>query len=132
MKFKKVLLVICMVLCVCLGLAACGEVFKDGPRSDAAVIGNGGLAVMKDEYIYFVNGYSSASDNYQQNKGKKIYYSAIYRVKAKDASYEITFNDGKAMLNFNEGWLPDCDENGNMPGAERLVSKVGGFEYTSL
>lgn len=132
MKFKKILLCICMVLCVCLGLAACGEVFKTGPSTNAAVIGNGGLAVMKGEYIYFVNGYNSASDNYQQNKGDKIYYSAIYRVKAENASYEITTSNGVSTVSFNEGSLPECDENGNLPGAERLVSKVGGFENTAL
>jgi len=133
MKVKKVLVFICMIFTLCLGFYGCGEVFKTGPDYNAAVIGNGGLAVMKGEYIYFVNGYNAAEDNYQQNKGDKIYYSAIYRVKAEDSNFNITTaEDGKKSLMFNEGTLPECDEKGNLPGAERLVSKVAGFENTKL
>ena len=32
------------------------------PSSSAEVIGNGGLAVQKGNYVYFVNGYKSISD----------------------------------------------------------------------
>ncbi len=134
MKFKKFLAIVCLLFAVCVGFYGCGEVFKTGPNANDAVIGNGGLAVMKGEYIYFVNGYKSASENYQKNKGDKIYYSAIYRVKAKDSYFNVVVDEdtGESRLEFVEGSIPECDENGNLPGAERLVSKVAGFENTKL
>jgi len=133
MKFRKVLVFMCLIFTLCLGFYGCGEVFKTGPKYSDAVIGNGGLAVMKGEYVYFVNGYKSSEDNYQDNTGNKIFYSSIYRVKATDAFFSVqTLDDGSKQLMYNEGNLSECDENGNLPGAERLVSKVAGFENSKL
>ena len=62
-KFTRIL--ICLLLCVfSLGFVACDKRTEEEknftyPSSGDAVQGNGGLAVKKGNYIYFVNGYSS-------------------------------------------------------------------------
>ncbi len=63
----------CLLICVfTFGLVACGgdKVIRpnfDYDYSKAEVFGNGGLAVTKGNYIYFVNGYMSAEDMKTQN-----------------------------------------------------------------
>ena len=62
-KFTKIL--ICLLLCVFgFSFAACDdrtEKEKDFtyPAANDAVVGNGGLAVQKGNYVYFVNGYNA-------------------------------------------------------------------------
>jgi len=73
-KFTKILL--CLILCVFgVGLVACGDDGDDGnkaftyPMGDSHVVsGNGGLAVKKGNYIYFVNGFKKAADSEQEGE----------------------------------------------------------------
>ena len=65
-KFTKIL--VCFMLCVCgLLMVACGdprtkeEKAFTYPSVDDVTYGNGGLAVRKGDYLYFVNGYRSVS-----------------------------------------------------------------------
>lgn len=62
-KFTKIL--ICLMLCfVPFVFMACGDKGNTfNYDKDAVVYGNGGLAVTKGNYIYFVNGYKSLEDD---------------------------------------------------------------------
>ena len=104
-------LILVFVLCL-LTLVGCGVNLKM-PDAESAVTGNGGLAVQKGEYIYFVNGYQKATDlkDGQNNGGNK--YSAIYRTKLED--FELVY-----------------DEDGALQNCELIVDKVCGFERTAL
>ena len=65
-KFTRIL--ICLILCVfSLGFVACDKRTEEEknftyPSSADLVEGNGGLAVKKGNYIYFVNGYTSITE----------------------------------------------------------------------
>lgn len=119
--------VVVLVLALCLTLIKT-PVFKDGPNKNDAVVGNGTMAVAKGDYLYFTNGFVSASENYQKNKGNKIYKSAIYRVKAEGASNSAI----NGVLSFNYGALEFDEEKCALVGAERLTSKIAGFEDAKL
>lgn len=64
-KFTRIL--VCLMLCVFgFGLMACDRRTKEEknftyPHKNDVVYGNGGLAVKKGNYVYFVNGYKSVS-----------------------------------------------------------------------
>lgn len=64
-KFTKIL--ICLMLCVfSIGFVACDKRSAKEknfvyPSANDLVVGNGGLAVKKGNYVYFVNGYKSVS-----------------------------------------------------------------------
>ena len=66
-KFTRIL--ICLLLCVfSLGFVACDKRTEEEknftyPSSADVIKGNGGLAVRKGNYIYFVNGYTSITEN---------------------------------------------------------------------
>lgn len=66
MKKKILISVLCMVLCLTLGLAlvACNENYKQDavPTNivDARVYSNGGCAVQVGKYLYFINGYAGS------------------------------------------------------------------------
>ena len=110
-KISSFLLV--FVLCI-MALVGCTTANLDLPSETAAVVGNGGLAVQKGEYLYFVNGYQSIKDMKSgDNKGGDE-YSAIYRVKLNNNN-ELTF-----------------DENGNLENCDLIIDKVCGFEKTAL
>ena len=113
---KKSLIVVLLLLCVTFVFASCSKpIFNDGPSSNDQVIGNGGMAVIKGEYLYFTNAFSSQEDvavgGNKYDKEEPI--SAIYRTKLNNGSISI-------------------DENGNPVGAEILVKQIGGFEQTNL
>ena len=113
---KKSFIIVLLLLCVTFVFASCSKpIFKDGPDSNAQVIGNGGMAVIKGEYLYFTNSFTSQEDvTVGANKyGKDEPISAIYRTK---------LTNGNITL----------DENGNPVGAELMVKQIGGFEQTNL
>ena len=84
------------------------------PDKNAGVSGNGGLAVQKGEYLYFVNGYTAVSDMKDgDNKGGNQ-YSAIYRTK----------------LDENNGLV--YNEDGELENCEMIIDKVCGFDKTAL
>lgn len=93
-------------------LTGCGEQgLKDNPALEATVTSNGGMSVIKGDYLYFVNGYVSASDlTKDDNKAGKVTKGAIYRTKLTDTYNEIS-----------------KDKDGFLTNADRVVSKVVGF-----
>ncbi len=113
-KIVKSLAVI-LLACTCV-LAGCGgkKGLSDNPATDATVIGNGGYAVQKGEYLYYVNGYidnytTELQSNPSLNKDDNAIYGAIYRTK---------------LTNGKVGY----DDNGFVEKTERVVSNVVGFE----
>ena len=118
-KFTKIL--VCLMLCVFgFGLIACGDPRTEEekkftyPSSSDVVYGNGGLAVKKGNYVYFVNGYTSVND-----------------ISKKKAKYTL----GSLML-------MKLDENGNVVRDEdgllkddyyiKMSNKLCGYEATNL
>ena len=116
MKIKKVLLSFVLVLfaCTCL-FTACGKQgLTDNPATDAETIGNGGFAVIKGNYLYYVNGYvdnyvSALREDPSKNKEGDVVFGGIYRTK---------LVGGKVQR----------DENGFLEKTEQVVSQVVGFE----
>ena len=109
-KISSLALVLIMCLMTLVGCAPRIEL----PESNAYVSGNGGLAVQKGEYLYFVNGYTSVDDMvYGDNKGGNQ-YSAIYRTKLGDNN-SVSY-----------------DEDGKLENCELIIDKVCGFQKTQL
>lgn len=84
----------------------------DNPATNAQVISNGGMTVVKGDYLYYVNGMINdvkTLDPKYDNKEGKVTHSAIYRTKLVDG--EVVKND--------EGFLEK---------SERVVSRVVGFK----
>ncbi len=111
-KFFKVIMAV-LVCSVCL-LTACGPTgLGNNPAEDLVAIGNGGMAVVKGEYLYFVNGYQDYeeyTDVKNDNKFGTVTRSGIYRTK---------LVDGKVQR----------DENGFLVEAECVVPQCVGYEY---
>jgi len=113
---KKFILSFIMIICACTFVfAGCGaKGLKDNPSTDATITGNGGFAVRKGEYLYYVNGfvddYATELDDYKKdNVEGKVVYGAIYRTK-------LTNNDVKK------------DDKGFLEKSECVVSKVVGYD----
>ena len=95
-KITKIL--ICLMLCVFgFGLVACTDPRTEKeknftyPASKDYVYGNGGLAVRKGNYVYFVNGYNSI-DN-AKKKGKYT-VGALMLMKLDEDGQVVTNEDG--------------------------------------
>lgn len=110
MKKKFLSLLILCIMSVCVLFAGCSpKGLKDNPATDANVVSNGGMTVVKDNYLYFVNGYVDESTlTKDDNKQGKVVKSGIYRTK---------LDNGKIQKDEN-GFLLNCDQ---------VVSKVVGF-----
>lgn len=79
---KKLLIALMLIICL-LSLFACGESFdfkalQGGPNLTDEVIGNGGVAVQKGDYIYMINGMANIIDD---NDFGDAIRGAIYRLK---------------------------------------------------
>lgn len=113
-KFRKILLCLCLSFTI-FALASCGQAGLDTmPDLEDKVTGNGGLAVQKGEYVYFVDSYVNASSLSQNdNKQGEVKTAALYRTK---------LENGKL----------DVDNKGNLDSYELVVSKVVGTENTAL
>lgn len=122
---KKFLSILCVLVFTIFAFVGCGKSFSS--MASLPAVGNGGLAVLKGDWIYYVNGFASKNDNLNKNKEGKVTLSGIYRVKASDVSYNVA--DGK--LSFTSGKIA-TDENENIVGSELIVSKVCGFENAGL
>lgn len=116
---KKFIKSLVLVLLVCTSLlAGCGKQgFKDNPATNDVVIGNGGYAVQKGDYLYYVNGYidnykTTLQNNPELNKGNAV-LGAIYRTKLVNDKVQY-------------------DENGFVKCTERVVGDVVGFENGSF
>lgn len=115
MKKKIFSLLFCFMMCACL-LVGCGgaAALKGGPSASDNVYGNGGVAVRKGEYLYFVNAYSTKTLGYGDNKYGKETLSAIYRTK------------------LNSNGVVDVDDKGLPTGAELVAGQIAGFKNSGL
>ena len=92
----------------------------DAPKADARVYGNGGLAVTKGDYLYFLNGYRTYADVSKTEKKlsnhENVVRGAIYRTKL-SATGDLT-----------------VDEDGNIVAGsvERVIDKIACFENGGL
>lgn len=95
---KKLLLAIAAIfLSTTMLLAGCnGKGLTDNPKTDDNVYSNGGMAVLKGDYVYFVNGFRSFNDlSDGDNKwDNKLALSAIYRTKVSDLNQISHTEDG--------------------------------------
>lgn len=93
-------------------LAGCGEKgLPNNPPLEARVISNGGMSVIKGDYLYFVNGYVDETKlTKDDNKAGKVTRGALYRTKLTD-----TYNDISK------------DKDGFLTNSDRVVSKIVGF-----
>ena len=114
MKKKSVLMVACLLM-VSLIFAGCGfQPLSAMPNRDAQVIGNGGLSVVKGEYVYYVDSFVEASTvGRHDNTYNKVDTACIYRTKMVDG--ELVYN-----------------EDGVLQNVELVVPKIVGFENTNL
>lgn len=81
---KFLLLVLTLFLSTTVLLTGCDKKgLKDNPNTDDPVTSNGGMAVVKGDYLYYVNGFKTYQ-NLEKDKdnvwGKQL-FGAIYRVK---------------------------------------------------
>lgn len=92
---KFLLLVLTLFLSTTLILSGCGNKgLKDNPETNAPVVSNGGMAVLKGDYLYYVNGYKSYEGlvkDVDNVWGKQI-IGSIYRVKV-ESNNVISHND---------------------------------------
>ncbi len=74
-----------------------------GPSENDAVYGNGGIAVIKGDYAYYVNGYVSNANITSANKNKfgNVTYGAIYRTKLVDG--KIVYSDDDELIVSSTG-----------------------------
>ena len=111
-KLRKFALAFVLVLIMGVSvLTGCSISLQGMPDLNDAVTSNGGLAVQKGNYLYFVNGYVDATAS--NNEYGKADQGAIYR--AKLTNNKITY-----------------DESGNPENVELVVPKVAGYKKTGL
>ncbi len=114
-KIMKALLAL-VIVCVCF-VAGCGVAgLQNNPAIEATVIGNGGMAMIKGDYLYFVNGYQDYkeyTDVNTDNKFGTVARSGIYRTK---------LVNGEVVR----------DENGFLVEAECVVPQTVGYQYGSF
>lgn len=93
-------------------LTGCSEKgLENNPLLEESVYSNGGMAVKKGDYLYFVNGYvSETSLSDKDNKAGKVTKGAIYRTKL----------DNGEIVKDKDGFLLS-------DRTDRVVSKVVGF-----
>lgn len=111
---------VCLIMCLSvftLVLTGCNTkaTVSDVHSSTDEVYGNGGMAVIKGDYVYFANAYKSQdSVGYNKNQYGDETLSALYRVK------------------LNEDGLVDVDEDGMPVGAEIVVKQLVGYENSNI
>lgn len=116
MKKYLITLLTCLVCCIFV-LSGCGgkATLSGGPATSDKVYGNGGTAVIKGNYLYFANTYTSSDDvDKNENKYGSETINGIYRTK------------------LNELGNVNVDESGFPTDAELLVEQIGGFEQTNF
>lgn len=97
---KLTRILICLMLCVFgFSFVACDSRSEKEkkftyPSSDAEIVGNGGLAVQKGNYVYFVNGYKAVAD--AKSKKSKYNVGALMLTKL-DENGEIVKDENDLM-----------------------------------
>ena len=117
---KKFLVLVSILFVFTLSVFGCGS-FKlsGGPKATDTVYGNGSVAVVKGDYLYFTNAYLDYNnignnDNKYDRNGKMQKNYGIYRTK------------------LNAAGLIELDSNGVPVGAELMVPQVAGYSKGSL
>lgn len=107
---KKFVISFAMILLSCVFvLAGCGgnKGLKDNPPASATAFGNGGNAIVKGDYLYYVNGYvDKYTDTYTsktQNEWGSVSFGAIYRTKLSNGQ---VVKDKKGFLEKTEVVVP--------------------------
>ncbi len=104
---------IILLTCVCVFTGCKAKGLKDNPATNATVYGNGNVAVVKGDYLYYTNGYvddyTSVYTDKKQNDWGKVSYGALYRTKLVNG--EI-----------------DKDSDGFLTKTEVVVPRLVGFE----
>lgn len=128
MKKKLLSLVIMCIMAVSIFFTGCScskSGLKDNPPTDANVISNGGMTVVKGDYLYYVNGFVDISDantfGKDDNKFGKVTHGAIYRTKLKKTEVEEPYSD---LITNGE---IQKDKDGFLEKTELVVPKVVGF-----
>jgi len=116
MNFKT-LLSICLI-CICaVVFCACGGTspLKNNPAKNDMVYSNGGIAVQKGDYIYYMNGFVSQAEvtKSSHNKYGNVKNGGIYRTK---------LNNGSLIF----------DEDNKISNSECVVPKLAGYEQGNL
>ena len=109
--FLSIIMACFMLVSVC--LTGCGDKgLKDNPPTNATVISQGGMSVIKGDYLYFVNGYVDETKlDKDDNKLGEVTKGAIYRTK---------LNSSNEIVKDKDGFLND-------DYTDMVVSKVVGF-----
>lgn len=113
---KTLTAIVSMLLLTTLLLFGCSpKALTNNPKTDSPVYSNGGMAVLKGEYVYFVNGFKSFNDlkmDVDNVWGKQV-LSAIYRTKVSDLNKIEHTSDG--FLSYAEVVVPQMvgTENSN-------------------
>ena len=96
-NLKKIF--VCLILClITLGLACCSNAKIDAPVQSDSVVGNGGSAVVKGDYLYFTNGYVSKTSITDSNRGNSYVNSALYVTKLVNG--ELVVDDNGAIIDY--------------------------------
>lgn len=117
---KKKLLFLVAILCIfTLSVFGCGGInLGNGPKATDTVYGNGGVAVVKGNYLYFANAYldynqiGNNDNKFEEGAMQKRY--GIYRTK------------------LNASGTVELNSNGVPVGAELLVPQVGGYSDSGI
>ncbi len=125
--FKKLFKISALIVCVACSLfvfAGCNSGLKGGPALNDYVYGNGGLAVVKGDYVYYVNGYKSYSSitSANDNKQGSVKYSSIYRTKLENGKLAYTYNELDTEQKYSH----------TLTKTEQVVSKVAGHESAGI
>ncbi|MCL2540818.1 MAG: DUF5050 domain-containing protein [Firmicutes bacterium] len=128
MKFKKLAVLCSLLVCSFFVFAACQDLptLKDGPAAGAPVYGNGGMSVVKGDYLYFVNGYTSYSSIAVGENDGKAEYPVLYRVKLG--------SDGRVVVKveYDDDGEVIFDRAQTIKNADIISRKIVGFEHMGI
>lgn len=110
MKKKLLSLIIMCIMAVSVLFVGCTpKGLRDNPATDANVVSNGGMTVVKGDYLYFVNGFEDETKlTKYDNKYGKVTHAGIYRTKLVNGQIQK-------------------DKDGFLSSVDQVVSKVVGF-----
>ena len=96
-KFTNIL--ICLLLCVMtFGFVSCGGNNNPNPNFPTASMttyGNGGMAVQKGNYLYFVNGYKAVDGMTDKSETQNVHVGALMMAKLDDNGNLVTTDNGQ-------------------------------------
>lgn len=124
-KFLKISTLVVCVACSLFVFAGCnGHALKGGPALNDYVYGNGGLAVVKGDYVYYVNGYTEYKNitSSKLNKQGSVKKSGIYRTKLENGKVAYTYDERDVDQQYSY----------TLAKTEQVVSKVAGHENAGL